>query len=249
MPVVIQGATYPSVLDVNSRTRSIVNDDNAQLWPDGSTGLLNAVRDGYNWLFGQIQRIGGQALERVIQDVAYTPTTSGEEQNISAILPADIYFPVLIEFRLSSTETYTPLDRRQKLPSRNNSQLERLTEWEFRGNNIFVISSNQAGLLKITYRSLLPIVMLTGDPILFINSVEAISHYAAYELFRRRGQMLNAQAALGDDGTRNGSIPTGAKGFASLILDHIIMDEQEIPRRGIPFGDGSGDSLFYRRQT
>jgi hypothetical protein len=110
-------------------------------------------------------------------------------------------------------------------------------EWEFRGNTIFVISSTAPGLFKIRYIPLINLVNVTTDQILINNAVEAISHYAAHELFRRRGQLMNATAALGN-GEEPGKIPTGAKGFAALILDHLVLNEQEIPRRGVRFGEG-----------
>jgi hypothetical protein len=71
MPVLSGNHVTNTVADVNSRVRSIVNDDNAQLWPDGNIGLLNAVRDGYNWLFGQVVRIQGQPNRLVVSDIVY----------------------------------------------------------------------------------------------------------------------------------------------------------------------------------
>lgn len=243
------GPMLNTLADVNSRVRSIVNDDNAQLWPDGSTGLLNACRDAYNWLYGQIVRLSGGTFRRVIEDIAYTPTTSGEEQDLVAILPADMYFPRFLEFRLNTGEQYAEINRVQRIPSRNTEQLERPTEWEKRGHTIIVASGNQAGLLKLTYDSLVPTLTLTTDQIVMQNAIEALAHYAASELFRRRGQMNQMQAAMGDDGSRNGSIPFGAKGFASLILDHIVLDEQDIPRRGVRFTESSADVVSNRQYT
>lgn len=240
---------YPTVADVNSRTRSIANDDNAQLYPDGSTQLLNAVRDAYTWLFGQVQRLQGQAFEKVVIDLVYVPSTSGAEQDIASVLPADMYLPTRLEFRLNSGENYLTVDRREKLPSRNNENLQRLQEWEFRGNSIIVNSASQGGLIKLTYRPLLGSISLTTDQILIQNSVEAISHYAAYELFRRRGQRMQMIDALGDDGSRNGGVPFGAKGFAGLVLDHIILNEQDIPRRGQRFQETEVDAVSNRQYS
>lgn len=240
------GPTLNTLADVNSRIRSIVNDDNGQLWPDGSTGLLNACRDAYNWLYGQILIMSGSTFDAVVTDIVYTPSTSGEEQDLLSILPVDMYLPSKLEFRLNSSETYQEIDRKQNLRSRNTQQLQRPPEWTRRGHTIVVVSGNTPGLLKLTYRSLLPTINLTTDPILIPNAIEAIAHYAAAELFRRRGQMVNMQTAMGDDGKKNGGIPFGAKGYASMVLDHIIMNEQEVPRRGVRFGAGSLDTAQYR---
>jgi hypothetical protein len=240
---------YSTVADVNSRVRSITNDDNAQLYPDGSTQLLNAVRDAYNWIYGQVVRLQGQAEDKVLVDIVYTPAVVGEEQNLSSILPADFYQPISLEFRLNAGETYLTVDRRQNLPSRNNENLQRIAEWEFRGNTIYVVSSSQGGLIKLTYHPLLTQVNLTTDPITIQNAVEAIAHYAAYELFRRRGQRMQMMDAMGDDGSRNGGVPFGAKGFAAMLLDHIILNEQEIPRRGGRFNEQAVDTVSNRQYS
>lgn len=250
MPVLVPGgAILNTIADVNSRVRSITNDDNAQLYPDGSTQLLNAVRDAYNWLYGQIQRIAGSTFEPVMTDITYTPSAPGSRQDLGSILPADFYMPVKLEFRLNTSETYVELNRVDKVANRNQDILTRLTDWEFRGSSIIVNSSNAPGLLQLTYRSLLPAIALTTDPVLIPNAIEAIAHYAAYELFRRRGQMVNAMAAMGDDGSRNGNIPMGAKGFASMILDHLVLNEQEIPRRGQRYSNGGYDNVGNRQQN
>ena len=237
MPVLSGGHVTNTVADVNSRVRSIVNDNNAQLYPDNAPGLLNAVRNAYNWLYGQIVRLQGETFRFVVSDIAYTPTVAGQEQDLSPILPVDIYFPISLEFRLNTNEEYLPVERRQSLPSRTQQQPSRIMEWEFRGNTIFVVASTSTGLFKLTYVPLLGLVNVTTDLILINNAVEAIAHYAAYELLRARGQLMNAAAVLGN-GEEPGKVPTGAKGFAAMVLDHLILNEQEIPRRGVRFGEG-----------
>ena len=245
MSVLLGSHRTNTVSDVNGRVRSITNDNQGQLYPDNSIGLLNAVRNAYNWLYGQIVRLQGQTFRVVLSDIPYTPSTAGQEQDLAGILPVDIYFPVKLEFRLNSGEEYVEVRRRQSLPPGTQTQPQRVQQWEFRGNTIFVIASQSTGQFKLTYMPLLGLVSSTSDPILINNSVEAIAHYAAYELFRARGQAMNAQMVLGDDGTRNGYIPTGAKGFAALVLDHLILNEQEIARRGQPFGNEEV-SISYR---
>lgn len=231
MPILSGSHLYSTLADVNSRVRSICNDNNAQLYPDGATGLLNAVRNAYTWLFGQVVRIQGPGPRTVVTDLTYTPLNAGQEQDIGNILPVDVYFPVKLEFRLNTNEEYLPVERRQSLPSRTQQQPLRVIEWEFRGNTIVVIDGQSTGMFKLTYIPLLQQVNLVTDPILINNSIEAIAHYAAHELFRARGQMQNAMMALGN-GEDAGKVPTGAKGFAAMVLDHIVLNEQEIPRRG-----------------
>jgi hypothetical protein len=238
MPVLLGNHVTNTIADVNSRVRSIVNDNNAQLYPDGQAGLLNAVRNAYTWMFGQIVRIQGETHKVRVSDIAYTPiAAAGSEDDLAPILPVDIYFPVQLEFRLNSNEEYLPVERRQSLPARTQQQPQRVIEWEFRGNTIFVIASQSGGLFRITYIPLLGLVNLTTDPIFINNAVEAIAHYAAYELTRARGQLMNAMAILGN-GEDPGKIPTGAKGFASMLLDHLVLNEQEIARRGGRFTEG-----------
>lgn len=249
MPVLIGNRLTDTVGDVNDRVRSLMNDDNAQLYPNNSTQLLNAVRDAYTWMFGQIQRLQAGTFEKVEVDIAYTAGTSGEEQDISPILPIDLYYPTKLEFRLNSGETYAEIDRKQHLRSRNNQQLERPIEWEWRGQTIFLTSGNQNGFLKITYKSLLPDIVLTTDPIEMANVKEAMAHFAASELARRRGQWQLMTSLIGDDGTRNGGIGYGAKMFAALALDHIILNEQDIPRRGARFSEAIHDGVSNRQES
>lgn len=235
MPVLSGNHQYDTVADVNSRVRSAVNDNNGQLYPDGSAALLNAVRNAYNWLYGQIVRLQGQPFTVTISDVAYTPgVTAGQEENISGLLPIDMYMPITVYYRLNTSEEYREVSRRQRLLPRTQQAPDRVVEWEFRGNTIFVIAPSQPGMFRFSYTPLLANVALVTDPILINNAKEAIANYAAYELFQARGQMINASARLGN-GEDPGKVPTGAKGFAALVLDHLILNEQEIPRRGARF--------------
>jgi hypothetical protein len=249
MPVLLGNRIVNTVGDVNNRIRSLMNDDNAQLYPDNSTQLLNAVRDAYAWMYGQVMKMQASTFEKVVIDLPYTPATGGEEQDLSAILPIDLYIPILLEFRLTTQETYQVIDRKTKLPSRNTEQLQKPPEWEWRGQTIFVNSGNQNGFIKLTYRSLVPSISLTTDSLAIANTLEAMAHYAASELARRRGQWQLMQSLIGDDGMRNGGIGTGAKFFASLALDHIIMEEQEIPSRGARFGEAAVDNISNRQYS
>lgn len=226
-----------TVADINSRARSLLNDDNAQIWTDAA--LLNLVRNGYNWLYGQIQTICGQSFSRAVIDLPYTPSnTPGSEQDLSSILPSDLYLVTQFYFRLSTSEEYLPVNRVQRLPSRTQEQPVRLLEWERRGNSIIVNSGTTAGLIKLYYDGLLPLVNGAGDSILIDNAVEAIAHFTASQSFGRRGQVANAAAMMGSVNSK-----TGATFFADMILSHIIRDEQEIARRGQSFSgnDGSGN--------
>lgn len=248
MPNLQAAQIVNTLADVNSRVRSLMNDDNAQLYPDGSTQLLNAVKNAYTWLHGLIVKFDRATFENVITDIPYAPAVAGEEQDLAAVLPADMYMPVQVEFRLTLSETYNIVDRKGKLPSRNTEQNERPIEWERRGQSIFVNSGNMPGYLKLTYISLVPSIALVTDSIKINNAVEALAHKAAAELAGRRGQWMTMNAMIGTDGTTgNGGIGTGAKHYAAMILDHLVMDEQEIPSRGARFGEGGVDNVSNRQ--
>lgn len=248
MPNLQAAQIVNTLADVNSRTRSLMNDDNAQLYPDGSTQLLNAVKNAYTWLYGLIVKFDRSTFEVVITDIPYAPAIAGEEQDLASILPADMYLPLQVEFRLNLTETYNVVDRKGKLPSRNTEQNERPLEWERRGQSVIINSGTMPGYIKFTYISLVPSIALITDPIKINNAVEALAHKAAAELASRRGQWMTMNAMIGDDGTtKNGGIGTGAKGYAAMILDHLVMDEQDIPSRGTRFGEGGVDNVSNRQ--
>lgn len=234
MPIGPPTRILNTVSDVNSRARSLLNDDAAQIWTDAV--LLNLVRNGYNWLYGQIQTICGQSFSRAVVDLPYTPSaTPGSEQDLGSILPADVYLVTGLYFRLSTSEEYLLVNRVQRLPSRTQEQPTRILEWERRGNSIIVNSGTTAGLIKLFYDGLLPLVNGSGDNILIDNAVEAIAHFTAAQAFGRRGQVANSAAMMGSVNSK-----TGAVFFADMILSHIIRDEQEISRRGQSFSGNDG---------
>lgn len=235
------GAATPITMgDVNDRVRSICNDNSGQLYPDGSPALLNAVRDAYSWVCGQISKLSGSTFENVAEDVPYVPASSpGVPQNLATILPADFWRPLSVEFRCNAGEYYVPLDRVTKLPSTESRCTWRPFNWQLRGQSIWVNSGGNAGLMKFTYISTFPVPSLTTDPIAITNCTEAVAHYAAAELFRARGQYPQMTYAMGDDGSRNGGVGSGAKGFLAALLDNIVQDEQSVPRRGAGYSDGA----------
>jgi hypothetical protein len=240
MPLLGPSHITNTCADVNTRARSLLNDNSAQIWTDAA--LLNFVRDAYTWLYGQVIRVGGGPFERVVIDIPYTPITAGMEQDIGAVLPADLYFPEKLEFRLNTGEEYVEIGRSTRLSSRTQQQPERIPEWEFRGNTIIVIASQSPGLLKLRYGALLPLLNGSSDTIGINNAVEAIAHYAASQAFDSRGQAMNASAKMGSHDSGKGAV-----GFADMILDHIVLNEQEIPRRGERFGDGEGSEYYWRQ--
>ena len=81
MPVIGSNfvATYG---DVTSRTRSILNDDAAQIWTD--TVLTNHVRNAYTWVYNEIAKMVDVSFVKVTGpggDLAYLPTVAGQEQD------------------------------------------------------------------------------------------------------------------------------------------------------------------------
>jgi hypothetical protein len=235
MPVLPSSHLTKTVADVTSRARSALNDDGAQIWTDAV--LMPFVRGAYMWLYGQIQAIGGSGQEITLPDIIYTPSVAvGSQEDLSFLLPVDLYLPLSIEFRLNTGEEYVLVDRRQALPSRTQQQPVRPAEWVWQGRTIKIVALANAGLFKIRYISLLPEIALVTDPIAIDNAVEALGEYTAYLGYRRRGQVMQAQGCLGSTQSRGGAVF-----HADLLLDAIIRDEQSVPRRGVRFGGGSQD--------
>jgi hypothetical protein len=215
--------------DVANRARSILNDDGGQIWTDSF--LLNHINSAYRWVYNNIARYVDTSFIKVSNpDIIYVTTgLPGQEQDIGGILPQDLYLPIDMQFRANISEEWQPVNRRDRLPERATQIPERLYEWEWRGRSIWVIAANQNGLIRLRYLSLLPLLFLSADQILITNAVEAMSHRTAYEAYKRRGQVPLAQSEKAD-----------AQEFMDQLLDHLILNDQYIGRRGQRFGDEDG---------
>jgi hypothetical protein len=219
--------------DVTSRVRSIMNDDSAQIWTD--TVLQNHVRNAYTWVYNEITKMVDVSFEKVTApggDIQYTPTSPGQEQDLgeAGFLPADLYLPMDLQYRANVSEEWQPVARKDRLPERSTQIPERIYEWEWRSRSIWVISANQPGLLRLRYISLLPTLSVATDPILITNVTESLAHRTAFEAYARRGQIPLSQAAKGN-----------AKEFMDQVLDHLVLNDQYIGRRGQRFGDEGQD--------
>jgi hypothetical protein len=215
--------------DVASRTRSILNDDGGQIWTDSF--LLNHINNAYRWVYNNIARYVDVSFVKVTNpDLIYVTTgLPGQEQDIGGILPQDLYLPIDLQFRANISEEWQPVNRLDRLPERATQIPERIYEWEWRGRSIWVIAANQNGLLRLRYLSLLPLLLLSGDQVLITNAVEAMAHRTAYEAYKRRGQVPLAQSEKAD-----------AQEFMDQMLDHLILNDQYVGRRGQRFGNNNG---------
>lgn len=240
MPV-ISGQFTATYGDVASRTRSCLNDDGGQIWTD--TVLQNPIRDAYTWVYNECIKICDVDFEKVTApggDIVYTPSVAGQEQDLGAagLLPADLYRPLTLQFRANASEEWQAINRRDVLPERATQIPERIYEWEWRNRSIWVVSANQPGLLKLKYLSLLPQLSIAADSVLITNVLEAMAHRAAYYAFKRRGQIPLSQSEKAD-----------AKEFMDQVLDYLVLNDQNIARRGARFGDAMTDGDITNRTT
>jgi hypothetical protein len=143
-----------------------------------------------------------------------------------------------LQYRANSSEEWQPVQRRDRLPERATQIPERIYEWEWRNRSIWVVSANQPGLIRLRYVSLLPTLSIAPDPVLITNVLEALAHRTAYEAYKRRGQVPLAQSEKAD-----------AKEFMDQVLDHLILNDQYIGRRGERFGDANGDGVSTNATT
>jgi hypothetical protein len=235
------------VSDVITRAQSNLNDTGAQIW--NLPSLLGHLRNAYAWMYNEIMKACDATFEKVSADLVYTPplaAAANQEQDLGpnglAIIPADLYQPISVEFRLNTTEEWVPLNRVSRLSSRVSQPTARVYDWEWRNRTIFVWPSTQAGLIRIRYQLLLPILTAGGDSILMDNILEALAYYTAADAYRRRGQHTQATAMMGSEVP-----PTGAIGFMSQIVTQCVLNDQTISRRGQRFSQGSSganDSRF-----
>ena len=240
MPV-IPGTWQITYGDVTSRVRSCLNDDGGQIWTD--TVLQNHIRDAYTWVYNECVKICDVDFEKVTApggDIQYTPTVPGSEQDLGAgnMLPADLYRPLDLQYRANTQEEWQAVNRRDRLPERATQIPERIYEWEWRNRSIWVISTNQPGLLRIRYLALLPQLSIAPDPVLITNVLEAMAHRAAYYAYKRRGQIPLSQSEKAD-----------ASEFMNQILDYLVLNDQNVVRRGTRFGDAMSDGDITNRTT
>lgn len=226
-------ATNRTVGDVIARAQSLLNDENGTLWT--ATRLLPHVKNAYAWLFTQIARWTEVPTKTVSGPLTYAANT----EDLTSILPADLWLPLKLEFRKDTGEEWQTLDRRDSLPSRETTNMDRVIEWEWRFRTIFVNKGTAGGLLRIHYESLLPDLIDSTSALLMDNALEALAYYAAADAYQRRGQDQQAARMLGAV-----EPPTGARGTLDAITTILVKNEQLVARRGKPFSGGQGGYFF-----
>jgi hypothetical protein len=233
------GTKLNAVSDVITRAQFLLNDTGAQIW--NLAALLGHLRSAYSWMANELMRACDVSFEKVLPDIPYTPGTAGQEQDLVALQPSDMYFPITVEFRLTTNEEWQPVDRRDVLPSRVTQQTDRLYEWEWRNRSIFVNPSTNSGFLRFRYMALLPTLTAGADLILLDNVLEALAYYTAADAYRRRGQHTQATAMMGSEVP-----PTGAIGFMSQVVAQCILNDQMVSRRGKRFSQTGVDIVTSR---
>lgn len=207
-------ATNKTLFDVFERARYNLNDRPGTFWKD--INLLGHVQNAYSWMFSNISVLVDKPFEK-IATLTYTANT----EDLLSILPADLYVPILLEFRKNTNEEWKDVNRVDRLRSRETQTNDRVIEWEWRLRTILVNKATNGGLLRLRYSSLLTDLALETDPILMDNVVEALAYYTASDAFDSRGQEKMASKNLAK-----------ADHFLGLVKDKLILNEQMIPRRG-----------------
>lgn len=227
----------PQTLEtVFNRARNYLNDAAGQIWSDTALSVL--AQDAYDWLFNEIAIHAEAPFEKIVADIPYTAANRvapGQIDTINDLLPADMLFPLILEWRASGSFDYVRIDRVSVLPDGYaNHPPIRMHVWEYSDRSIKVVAPQESGMLRLRYQALLPTISEGTDVILMNNAVGALSHYLASIAFSRRGQVQQAAIEMGKE-----QPPTGALGFAFQVTTLIVKNEQHVPRRMGQFAHGS----------
>jgi len=213
-------ATTRTYSDVLSRAQALLNDSGAQYW--NITTLLPHLSNAQNRVFSEIAKYSTVEFRKVATGLIYVLGTS----DITAILPADLYQPEKLEWRLNTSEEWQEVERRVAVPSNELSanQADRVIYWAWRSRTILTNKCTQGGLLQLTYFGLLADPTGTSSNILMDNVVEALAYFTAMDAYARRGQVGQVDLMANMGGTQ-----------LDNLISHIVQNEQFIQRRGKRF--------------
>ena len=220
-------ATNRTFADVLDQAQAALNDQAGVFWTDAK--LLPHAKAAYNWASNEIARVADSPTEKRV-GLTYTANAA----DLSAIMPADHYQPIKLEWRLNTSEEWRELDRVDHLPSQEatGTVLTELKFWQYRDRIIYVNPSSQGGLVRLTYMGLVADPTSGASAILFDNLVFALGYCVASLAVGARGQLRLADGLMGTRDNR-----TGAMGFMEQITDIIVKNEQLVPRRGRAFSE------------
>lgn len=235
----------PQTLEqVFTRARNYLNDAAGQIWSDSALSVM--AQDAYDWLYNEISRHCEAPFEKVSRDIPYVPSiASGKTEDITRLMPADMLFPEMIDWRQSVDEDWTPVDRVGVLPTgwENNPSIA-MAVWEYTDRRVKVIAPQNTGFLRVRYAALVPPISEGTDILMMDNAVGALSHYLAFLAFSRRGQVQQAAIEMGKEYP-----PSGALGFAFQVTSLIVKNQQHLPRRMVRYTHGGMDDSLTRYGT
>lgn len=213
-------ATIRTYADVITRAQALLNDRAGAIWT--TANLLPHLSNAQNRVFSEIGKHSTVEFRKQTTGLVYVQAT----EDISAILPADLYQPEKLEWRKDTGEEWQDVDRKDAVPTNelSSNQVDRVIYWAYRNRTILVNKATQGGLLRLTYFSLLADPTGTSSQILMDNVVEALAYFAAMDAYGSRGQI----------GQMDVMLKLGASQLDNLV-SHIILNQQMIPHRGIKF--------------
>lgn len=212
-------ATNVTLASVYARARAHLNDSAGAFWTDAL--LLEHAKEAYDWIFDHISRVEDVSFVKVAND-AY----SADADTLTNI-PTDLYLPEKLEFRKNTSEEWSEVNRVDSLRSRETEKPDRVVEWEWRGRTVFVNKASEAGLWRLRYLALLPVLTSGTSQLLMDNMVGAMGAYTAKQAFESRGMAGQAAAKL-----------ASAETHLNLVMSHLVKNQQEVPRRGVAFSRG-----------
>jgi hypothetical protein len=226
---------------VADRARGNLNDQGAQLWSDNL--LLPHISNAYEWAYSKmavyeptaVRKTVGQPYTDATDDIIVPANTT----NITTLLPVDMWLPEKLEYRLSTSEEWVPMDRRTALPSQITATVDIPTTWVWQNRQLFMNPAASDARIRLTYISLFPHIDDTGadvaNRLLLDDVVAALAFYAAGSAYASRGQTEQAKAMMGSE---NENEFPGALGMMDLAIRVLVQNQQKIPRRGAPYSSG-----------
>ncbi len=201
--------------EVCELVRVLLGDLPGRTWPDDV--LLPLVNSSYRHVQRQLAMNGIPVLIDYAEEdlAAFAKTFSG------ANLPDDLVFPHrLWEKDQRTTGRYVPMKRVSGgLPDVDS--VPRLGVWEWAGNQLRFLGSNQAKTVRIRYEKRLPLLGYRSPD----NFIEV----------RDGGDAIAAGTAMLAPGKRKEFTPLFRSHLNDLIADYI-RNEQRVSRRRQPYG-------------
>ena len=137
--------TMNTVGDVVGFACANLNDTQQAIWNDAK--IMPHVRAAVNWLATQIANVASSYFEKWVgdpytsTDIAYTAAVSPATPvcNITSLMPADLYEPISLEWRLTSSDQWAPMERATKLDANGGTPGPNgLSKWEWSNRTLWV---------------------------------------------------------------------------------------------------------------